>query len=160
MSRFWRGNQRGSNRGSAGGVLARGTRRVGENLQLNIARSLPLQGTPQETSRMLLKMEKDVNARVLDFFGGEAELWMIASNRSCSTVHCWRNSIAVKAAARPPHSKKKNRLRWQLAVVDSRRLQLHCCDSRDCKRYHSGAGPRNLLGGRAAWASLFWSSSG
>jgi len=28
----------------------------------NIARSLPFHGTPQETSRMLLKMEKDVNA--------------------------------------------------------------------------------------------------
>jgi hypothetical protein len=28
----------------------------------NIARSLPFRWTPQETSRMLLKMEKDVNA--------------------------------------------------------------------------------------------------
>ena len=28
----------------------------------NIARSLPFLWTPQETSRMLLKMEKDVNA--------------------------------------------------------------------------------------------------
>src|SRR6202023_1868886 len=69
-----RENQRGSNRRSAGGVLARGPRRVGKSLMRNIARPLPFHWTPQETSRMLLKMEKDVNACLLgEIFRAEAE---------------------------------------------------------------------------------------
>src|ERR1700731_3407344 len=57
-----RENQRGSDRRSAAGLLARGPRRIGKNLIRNIARPLPFHWTPQETSRILLKMEKDVNA--------------------------------------------------------------------------------------------------
>src|ERR1700681_358771 len=61
-----RENQRGAGRRSAAGLLARGPRRVGKSLMRNIARPLPFHWTPQETSRMLLKMEKDVNACLRD----------------------------------------------------------------------------------------------
>ena len=62
LERVCRENQRGSDRRSAVDLLARGPRRVGKSLMRNIARPLPFHWTPQETSRMLLKMEKDVNA--------------------------------------------------------------------------------------------------
>src|SRR5712692_2018264 len=60
----YRENQRGLKRSSAQRPLGRRTRRVGKIPRRNIARSLPFHWTPQETSRMLLKMEKDVNARL------------------------------------------------------------------------------------------------
>jgi hypothetical protein len=74
LERMRRRNQRGSDRRSAVGLLARGPGRVGENLMRNIARPLPFHWTPQETSRMLLKMDKDVNACLLgEIFQAEAE---------------------------------------------------------------------------------------
>src|SRR5713226_2177007 len=60
-------NQKGMDRSNAQGPLGRRTRRVGKILKRNIARSLPFHWNPQETSRMLLKMEKDVNARLRCF---------------------------------------------------------------------------------------------
>jgi hypothetical protein len=57
---------------------------------------------------MLLKMEKDVNACVRDFFGGEAELWMVARNHDAdSTVRLQKTLVTVKAATRPPYSKRR-----------------------------------------------------
>ena len=116
-------------------------RRVGKKFRRNIARSLPLHWTPLETSRMLLKMEKDVNACLR---GRRATLsWCSVGSR---TQRKYRNATTC--------------LRTEQAVVDSPRLQLHCCDSRDCKRYHSGAGRESYSGGRATWASFFSLSSG
>jgi hypothetical protein len=58
-----RENQRSAKgRGTARRPRALGARRVEEKFQRNIARSLPLHWTPQETDRMLLKMQNDVNA--------------------------------------------------------------------------------------------------
>src|SRR5579859_4114500 len=62
LERTDRDHQRGAERSGAADLPARWTRRVGKNLKRNIARSLPFHRTPQETSRMLLKTEKDVNA--------------------------------------------------------------------------------------------------
>src|ERR1700737_3465919 len=56
-------NQRRVNcSGSARRPRAYRARRIGKIFRRNIARSLPLHWTPRETGRMLLKMEKDVNA--------------------------------------------------------------------------------------------------
>ncbi len=137
-----RKNQRRANySGIARRPEAHRARRVGKKFRRNIARSLPLHGTPLETSRMLLKMEKDVNACL----------------RGCRAT--------LSRCSVGSHTQRKYRnattcLRTEQAVVDSPRLQPHCCDSRDCKRYHSGAGRESYSGGRATWASLSSLSSG
>src|ERR1700730_11913415 len=65
-----RENQRSANcSGVARRPRAQRARRIGKKFRRNIARSLPLHWTPQETSRMLLKMEKDVNACLRDLQG-------------------------------------------------------------------------------------------
>ena len=64
----WKRNAQTENQGSANGngtarrQRALGARRVEKKFQRNIARSLPFHWTPQETGRMLLKMQNDVNA--------------------------------------------------------------------------------------------------
>src|ERR1700730_718511 len=61
-----RKNQRSANCGvTARRRRAYRARRIGKKFRRNIARSLPFHGTPQETGRMLLKMEKHVNACVI-----------------------------------------------------------------------------------------------
>jgi len=60
----------------------------------NIARPLPFRWTPQETSRMLLKMEKDVNA----------------SLQSCE-ARCFKNIFSSERICRQGKKKCNKRLR-------------------------------------------------
>ncbi len=133
-------NQRGMDRSNAQRPLGRRTRRVGKILKRNIARSLPFHRNPQETSRMLLKMEKDVNARL-----------RLLEKVSASSSYCAREKAGEKTS--------KNALALAISCGRLAPIAPHSCDSRNCKRYQSGEGREIHSGGRATWASFCsWSS--
>jgi len=108
----------------------------------NIARSLPFLWTPQETSRMLLKMEKDVNASLQR---REAH----SSQNIFSSERIW------------PARKKEMQQALALGVSCGRLAAFTALLFRiqGCTRCRSEEGRESYSGGRATWASFYsWSS--
>jgi hypothetical protein len=89
---------------------------------------------------MLLKMEKDVNAR----------------------LRCLGKVFAPHPTALESQMQKQTKKALARGVSYGRLASFapHSCDSRHCKRYQGGEGREIHSGGRAAWASFFWLSSG
>jgi len=108
----------------------------------NIARSLPFLWTPQETSRMLLKMEKDVNASL-----------------QSRETQCSRNILSSERI-RP--ARKKEMQQALAPGVSCGRLAAFTAllfRIQGCTRCRSEEGRESYSGGRATWASFYsWSS--
>jgi hypothetical protein len=108
----------------------------------NIARSLPFLWTPQETSRMLLKMEKDVNASL-----------------QSRETQCSRTFLVPKEFGR--QGKKEMQQALALGVSCGRLAAFTALLFRiqGCTRCRSEEGRESYSGGRATWASFYsWSS--
>jgi hypothetical protein len=110
-----------------------------KNFEAQHREVLTIPREPPGNGRMLLKMEKDVNARL----------------RCLGKVFAPSSYSARKSDAKTD----KKALARGVSYGRLASFAPHSCDSRDCKRYQSGEGREIHSGGRAAWASLFsWSS--
>src|ERR1700676_3832460 len=145
LEQVCRENQRGSNRRSAVGLLARGPRRVGKSLKRNIVRSLPFP---------------------LDPPGNEPDVTQNGKGRQCVSARFAGRATFVNIFGRErilageKIRKCNNALALALSCGRLAAFTGPLSDSRDVRAAAVGRAENWYSGGRATWASLFSSSSG
>ena len=126
-------------------------------------RSTPTSVSGPPSWRKVPAKHREVLTITRDPPGNEPDVTQNGKGRQCVSARFAMRRCSGSSVGSRTERKYRNAttcLRTEQAMVDSRRLQPHCCDSRDCKHNNSGAGRESYSGGRATWASFFLSSSG